>query len=135
MSKNTGGPAFPSKRMGVNNEPDIVFVDGMTLRDYFIAHAPPEPQPWFSPKMPNKPGEPCHDLISGLSKELQEEARSWKNDPCFDVSPELLVFAEAWKDYWKRDSEWDADFQKQRYIQWPGAWADAQLEERDRTNQ
>lgn len=28
-------PAFPGKREGVNNEPDIVFNQGMTLRDYF----------------------------------------------------------------------------------------------------
>lgn len=32
-------PAFPGKREGVNNEPEIVFNEGMTLRDYFASQA------------------------------------------------------------------------------------------------
>jgi hypothetical protein len=39
MTKQTGGPAFPSpERHAVN--------DGMTLRDYFAANAPDAPKSW-----------------------------------------------------------------------------------------
>lgn len=56
---------------------------GMTLRDYFAAHAPAEPQSWFEPTMP--PGPPdMHDYYKELS------------------------------------------------IQWPYAWADEQLKEREK---
>ena len=30
--------AFPGIRHGVNNEPDIVYQEGMNLRDYFAIH-------------------------------------------------------------------------------------------------
>ncbi len=36
MSKETGGPAFPSEGVVTN---DGIFYDGMTLRDYFAAKA------------------------------------------------------------------------------------------------
>lgn len=36
MSKETGGPAFPSEGVVTN---DGILYDGMTLRDYFAAHA------------------------------------------------------------------------------------------------
>ena len=39
MSMNTGGPAFPSEGVVTN---DGILYDGMTLRDYFAAHATEE---------------------------------------------------------------------------------------------
>ena len=41
MAKNDGGPAFPN--VG-DNSPEFPFYDGMTLRDWFAAHAPPIPE-------------------------------------------------------------------------------------------
>lgn len=52
-TKDTGGPAFPCHPEIVpHKERDFA---GMTLRDYFMAHAPAEPQPWFIPEMPPEP--------------------------------------------------------------------------------
>lgn len=44
-----GGPAFPSVDLGADVQP------GMSLRDYFAAHAPAVPE-WFSPDIPHQPG-------------------------------------------------------------------------------
>lgn len=44
--KNTGGPAFPSSNNVIISEDDIGDYVGMTLRDYFAAHAPEMPD-WF----------------------------------------------------------------------------------------
>ena len=43
MNKETGGPAFPTPRLEMNDEGVVtafaVMADGMTLRDYFAAKA------------------------------------------------------------------------------------------------
>ena len=47
MTKETGGPAFPCVRVP-NGECDChPMFTGMTLLDWFAAHAPPMPQQWF----------------------------------------------------------------------------------------
>ena len=40
MSKDTGGPAFPATNHHGHK------LEGMTLRDYFAAHAPEPPESW-----------------------------------------------------------------------------------------
>lgn len=74
---------------------------GMTLRDYFIAHAPADPQPWFEPVMKKRP------------KPIFE-------DP---ADEDCVNYHEV--------RAWDEDYKKQRYIQWPGAWADEQIKLRE----
>jgi hypothetical protein len=43
MGKNGGGPAFPLRNTDPN---DYIPFPGMTLRDYFAAHAPEMPSWW-----------------------------------------------------------------------------------------
>ncbi|MFA5377415.1 MAG: hypothetical protein WC455_16810 [Dehalococcoidia bacterium] len=76
-----GGPAFPI------GSGDMRDPHGMSLRDYFIAHAPAEPQEWFTPR-----------------------------DRDGDASCAIFVG--------------DEDYVKQRFIQWPAAWADEQIKAR-----
>lgn len=61
--------------------------DDESVRDYYITHAPLEPQKWFIPFME----------------------------------------AERPKDGFL---DWDREFEKQRYLQWPIAWADEMLKTR-----
>lgn len=89
--KDNGGPAFPIP----GDQYDESF-NGMTLRDFFIAHAPTEPQPWFQPVMST----PAPEQYSGA---------------CYEGS---------------RLEKWHEEWSRQRYIQWPSAWADAMLEAR-----
>lgn len=44
--KNTGGPAFPAPEAGMEHFSAPSAYMGMTLRDYFAAHAPDVPN-WF----------------------------------------------------------------------------------------
>lgn len=115
----TGGPAFPEKKRipgHMGNEYEVP-TPGMTLRDYFMAHAPAEPQPWFEPVMANE----CPpDKWQGDDGKIYESARQAENE-CGDCYSNVN---EAVQDAWAAES------QKQRYIQWPAAWADAVLNTR-----
>ncbi|NSX06045.1 hypothetical protein [Cupriavidus gilardii] len=137
---NDGGPAFPVHienctdgnmvALGVLLPPgSTVDFQGMTLRDYFIAHAPAEPQPWFEPVMSPRPEFPAFTELSA------DDQRDW-NSELYDYAPEecsaaLRAYGEKRKAAEKAAREWDKECGKQRYIQWPAAWADAQLAARE----
>lgn len=80
---------------------------GMSLRDYFAAHAPRRMWAQFEPYMPTRP-EPDW---TGIPEEAQ-----------FDASPNNWQEIEAWKKEQKRQYE----------RQWPWFYADAMLRERGR---
>ncbi len=84
----------------------------MTLRDYFAAHAPKRPQPWFHPTMRVKP-----EAIHGCTHTAEHSPRCGGWEYC---SP----------DNWRERDQWDADERTERLKQWPYAWADAMLAER-----
>ncbi len=44
--KHDGGPAFPVPSNTLQMLPDKTLLSGMTLRDYFAAHAPQPPVTW-----------------------------------------------------------------------------------------
>ena len=123
-SKETGGPAFPIASFDHQVfQPKTVdeakrLLSGMVLRDYFIAHAPTEPQHWFKPVMPPKP-----------------VARVWVSDDGLRKYDDILVALRQEGDYCKavnRDEieNWNIDNEKQAFVQWPAAWADEMLEAR-----
>jgi hypothetical protein len=93
MKIDDGGPAFPI------GSGDMRDPQRMSLRDYFIAHAPAEPQYWFVPEMPPQP-----DWI-------MEEGRCTNRQALDDH---------------------EREYNKQRFVQWPAAWADEQIEARKR---
>lgn len=100
----------------------------ITLRDYFVAHAPAHPEPWFRPEMPPRPVVPEARNITDLN--LREELRTVLEacvDPESQEAAEWLIarqLADA------EAVEWDCDHKKQCYVQWPGAWADEQILQR-----
>jgi hypothetical protein len=131
-TKEDGGPAFPVP--GLQN--DEAF-NGMSLRDYFIAHAPAEPQPWFVPVMPShprrvdEPVEPgewsgAEDDEMGEWWEGQIETKDLKSDRAraFALAYDVYNSASIEVEDWQRENA------KQRYIQWPAAWADEMLKAR-----
>lgn len=75
----------------------------MSLRAYFAAHAPAEPQEWFVPVMSTGRPEPDHAGVEPSRREF--------------VDPHNKHAIEAW----------DREQYKQGYIQWPLAWADEQI--------
>jgi len=109
---NDGGPAFPKlQEFDGNNNP---MPDGMSLRDVFAVHAPSEPQAWFTPTM--KEDRPVPVKLNGVIVD--------SDDPVFDAKCANI----------KEVREFDKEYAKQTSIQWPYAWADAQIAERERIN-
>lgn len=119
-----GGPAFPRDHAHDGH-------NGMTLRDYFIAHAPAEPQPWFAPAMPHP--EPVMPPYPELTEVEKQEHREYNAGDC-DIeeisSPSLAGYLRSLVFYERQLADWREDFNRQRYIQWPAAWADAMLRAR-----
>lgn len=105
-----GGAAFPTLDGGSlscsnhNDQRAMTFraQGGMSLRDYFAAHAPTEVQIWFKPVMPAPRPE---------AKFVEQKG----HETCTNQA-ELDAY--------------DRERNKQRLIQWPYAWADTQLEQR-----
>lgn len=109
-----GGPAFPSHARADGSDGSWqvfeLHAEGMSLRDYFAAHAPRKPQAWFSPDMPPKPERVYdHDHPNAPSCRYADECRIAN---------------------WQERNAWDAARQQAVCVQWPYAWADAVLAQR-----
>lgn len=121
-----GGPVLPVYWPTARSE-------GATLRDYFMAHAPAKPQDWFRPEMPAAPRDPMpkpQDLTPAESEELA----AWGDviDAKDMKEPRVRAYAEDVERQREEQRAWNIEREKQRYIQWPRAWADAMLEEREK---
>ncbi len=156
----------------------------MELRDYFMAHAPAKPQPWFEPKMPPRPESPPYGpsvdpVVSAVLGEYMPTAdpEDWAKRVYFERGLEQVRAGDDWTEeddqpYKKLDAlfmdatgrvmgrediatvatfimqcaewrklrtntleaqlAWDAERDKQRFVQWPRAWANEQMKERER---
>lgn len=135
-----GGPAFPmpqqlySKRAWNNDDTQIIAGQrGLSLRDWFIAHAPAEPQAWFAPTVPPKPELP--DRFKELSEEDRRELERLDEFPVSVIAEEegneaVRAFCQRKSEAFDAQQAWEAELKKQRYIQWPVAWAEAVLKAR-----
>lgn len=107
----------------------------ITHRDYFIAHAPAEPQPWFDPVLP--PAETPLPRFVDMHSAVTDEERSALNHFDSDYMSPADVKEERVRDYLIQKEEqqkrWrarNALAARERYVQWPAAWADAILKAR-----
>lgn len=123
--KKYGGPAFPD---GGQHD----YTGGMTLRDYFIAHAPDSPQPWFRPVMPKEPVSAA-TLPRDLTQPERRELEGWGDyiSTCDMKEPRIRAYAEASDRHHEEVRAYNEELERQRYIQWPAAWADAMLAARE----
>jgi hypothetical protein len=124
-----GGPAFPFVSHGGASEHQWCS-GGMSLRDYFIAHAPAEPQPWFRPEMPEAPRQVhLRDAPQAVRDELQtSEYEDWLSES--EMSPAAAEWHRTRKAAEMAVRAWTTEHNKQQYVQWPAAWADAMLKAR-----
>lgn len=80
---------------------------------YLAGQAPAEPQPWFKPDMAGNPKPPQSIWVSEdgkhkyTSRYAAEQAEG--EDYCLSNQQEVC--------------DWDENYRKQRYVQWPLAWA------------
>ena len=93
---------------------------GMSLRDYFVSHAPTEPQPWFEPVMPPKPKLGQEFISLDGERKYTDVRTAYIEEGRFGYEDVNKTAVE----------EWDVEWNKQRYFQWPEAWADARLARR-----
>lgn len=125
---NDGGPAFPKPQSsGFRGDAQV----GMSLRDYFIAHAPAEPQPWFEPVISKKPLLPSW-FDEGLSTEQRDQVEEAIDYGAKFEDQRVMDFVSRLVESKKRLGEWEKERVKQRYVQWPAAWADAMLKARQK---
>lgn len=129
MSTDKGGPAFPTlDEHGFNSG-----APGMTLHDYFMAHAPVEPQRWFRPVVRQAPVRPAS--VSMLTEAERNELAGlgdWMSaEDC--QQPRIKAYALLRRQYHKDKDEWDRLYLRESYTQWPAAWADRMIEERNKS--
>lgn len=102
---------------------------GMTLRDYFIAHAPAEPQKWFKPKMDfPRPVLPVFTDIK--DPVLRDELNRCLNLRRHPVTNEAIEWLDQRATIAAEQDTWDKEHDKRRYTYWPAAWADEMLNAR-----
>jgi hypothetical protein len=134
-----GGPAFPVELDWSSGEPRGKQTDnrtgwheGLSAVDYFMAHAPAEPQSWFKPVM--EPAPKGVDFPADMTYDERNEYHGWGEYlGTGDLKcPRIRAYAEAVEAHEKLRRAWDAEFTKQHYIQWPRAWALEMLKERSK---
>jgi hypothetical protein len=115
-----GGPAFPPSTRA----------EGMSLRAYFMAHAPAEPQPWFRPICDALTAPPYQAGLKNLTAKEADELDG-RRDGFLSVdtinSPRVREHVLALDASNKARTCHGQELERQRYLQWPAAWADAQL--------
>lgn len=150
MSASAAAPAFP-QQLTVDRE--FIGSEGMSLRQYFAAHAPAEPPLWFEPRMPT----PRPELPAFAVPDLPLEVCNSINNHFWDA-PYDAEIQEVWlerlkhRDWWFPRAEsdvrswletrvawkqavlaFDDAYARERVVQWPWAWADAVLERGERS--
>ena len=117
------------------------------LRDYLAVHAPVDPQDWFEPKVGPAPVKPI--APTGFGEEIRRALSDWAWDGSYDIDVEQLLeraghkgnsemydaidaWVESVEEFELASTEYSKAYRKARRVQWPYAWADAQLEERNR---
>ena len=115
-SVNDGDQAFPL----VAHEDWKQIHYGMSLRDYFIAHAPANPWPMFAPVTAPRPRPgPWKDDEKDMFYATASAAERACGD-CYHCVNQGDLDA------------WDAEYQLAFHTQWPAHWADAMLKARGR---
>lgn len=106
-----------------------------SLRDYYIAHAPAEPQPWFSPVLPPKEAPLLRftDMYPDCTDEERGAINHFDSDYMdFNDVTEVRVryYLYQKSEQQKRARAYACMAQRERLVQWPAAWADAVLNAR-----
>jgi hypothetical protein len=143
LSVKDGGPAFPV--IGAPGAPEDY--PGMSLRDYFAAHAPKKPQPWFRPRLSGEWSQ-RPDVPGDLHPDSLRVVENWLDDPIWDLEDDiedprpnariaprdcqsLRIFVAAMRAHWARNDALRKEEAVERLKQWPYAWADAMLQARE----
>jgi hypothetical protein len=104
-------------------------ISDRTLRDYFAARAPECPY-WFEHSPPPKREIPPMPDYLQLDESHQQIAKSWQEDPIFDLPPELEFYGKKVQAHREATANWHVENSMGRITQWRFAYADAMMKER-----
>ena len=99
---------------------------------YLMAHAPAEPPDWFEPaieppppsaKHPINPTDQEREELRGLGDWLSPEEATCPRVKAYGAELDAARIAYA---------AWKSRYYRERYLQWPRAWAEEMLKRRDR---
>lgn len=121
------GPAFPTPD---RHDASGLLVEtgypGISQRQWFAAHAPAEPAPWFKPVVPQAPEVPD---FYWAPEAIRTEVVAFRNEEI--ELPDLSEPARAWIEQRLVAQEareaWERARDVARTAQWPWAWADLVL--------
>lgn len=135
MAADNGGPAFPVlPPLGPDGTGAVGYPyawGGMTLRDYFVAHAPTEIPAWFRPQVPSLGPKPA--IPTGLTQAEHMERIGYDEDVlrAEDIrEPRVRKWAEDMDAWIKERDHHEALRLRERTLQWPNFWADEMLRRR-----
>lgn len=105
-------PNIHSTNAAFPHDPEIAY-SGLSIREYFAAHAPAEIPEWFEPKMPPVPKkDPKWKWCEGCNAD---------SDCDHNADCEQLRLTQDALTAWRDEEE------RQKVFQWPAAWADMVL--------
>lgn len=115
-------PAYPTDALTMPGK-------GMTLFEFYVAHAPAEPWPEFTPHvLAQPPAPPAASHGSwGFTDRDAATADAWRADPHYDLSaghPHFKAFEVRWLEYWDQKHAWDMAVALARRVQWPLWWSE-----------
>lgn len=103
---------------------------GLCLRDYFIAHAPSHAPKWFMPVMPPCPIVPSRHKLPFDDFKIELNTFYNGNKERHELTLGALSWVEDRETAEVAQEEWQAEFRRECYAQWPCAWADMMLKQR-----
>lgn len=113
------------------------YTEGMTLRDYFAAHAPKEVPGWFKPAMPDKPKSMAslfdHFRHNSLMALYDDESGEWVDDAGEvpqQFKDEVARYIESMALNFDQIKDWHREYERQKIFQWPWTYADGMLQSR-----
>lgn len=91
---------------------------------WISTHAPAEPQDWFNPVM-DRPCPAVPSIAAVQDEALRDELRRTRDDllDISDASAEAQAWWAARHEAGEAQAQWQADFRRERLLQWPTAWA------------
>lgn len=126
MNKDT--PAFPANGL-----------PGMTLRAYLVAHAPAEPQEWFNPVIETIEEPEPFAAGSWPANLIEDAVQNDRTQEQIDDQLQMHYLDDKQRSEVARRINGSIDalrrrklilegIERERYLQWPLAWADAMIE-------
>lgn len=112
----------------MNAEDLIGMGSGITLRMYLIAHAPEEPQGWFQPSGIESAPPPPRFPADLWTDDERNELDGYNEGALEATLPRVVSYVRAREAHSEALFRIGKEREMQRYIQWPGAWADRQIE-------